>query len=307
MPRLIKFFELEYAVGVPAEIFLAKIRADMPAKANLIAEEDLGVEVDNDGGVLIDQEWADDKIDLAQLYELNLALGDLTHLNTSFEMGTTSQRLDGVEAILNLIEPIMQEFAKSRGDTGELISPEIAAAIKELDPVSQKAAWKHIGEVLGDFPSKGAAQGWITHLKGSSKTADGINSVLRQCENCFTGFAEKESVKHLIQRLSGGKTGDRAYQQQRFVATVGNSDTPVDSGELGEEQQPSPPTNDKAYQLQVFQWGGGGGGGGEEMERTVLSPPFLSDMSPIDEQPRSILQQAALHMQAYDQMDNSLR
>ena len=70
IPRLIKFFELEYAVGVPAQIFLDKIRADMPAQAELDAEQDLGVELDNDGGVVFDQTWANEKIDLAQIYKL---------------------------------------------------------------------------------------------------------------------------------------------------------------------------------------------------------------------------------------------
>ena len=37
MPRLVKHFAFEYALGVPAEIFLLKIRTDMPAQEEVEA------------------------------------------------------------------------------------------------------------------------------------------------------------------------------------------------------------------------------------------------------------------------------
>jgi len=311
MPRLVKFFELEYAVGVPAEIFFAKIRQDMLAQEELQAQEQLGVDL-QDGEVMYDQAWANEKLDLGQVGLLVDVLRSLIgnggeRHSLREDLADTGKLLDRIASIVDLLEPIIGDFSERQGDTSELISPRIVLAIQQLAPTSQVACWKHIGKLLGPFPSKAEATGWITHLQSGRASTDAVVTILQQINDAFESFGETGSLQSEIRQLmaeegvgddggggggggGGGSSAPELGGAYRFTrpAVVG-VETPVQSpGEL--EFQEQPPL-----------------GGAYVYRRPVADViPFVDmSLSPIPMNPRDTLQQAALMMQTHDQMDAS--
>jgi len=125
MPRLIKFFELEYAIGVPADIFLLKIRQDMKAQEELQAQEGLGVSLSASGGVVYTKEWADDKLDMGQLIVLAEGFHRIAQLLSPPKLSSKASAstrplvednrlLMLVEAAMDAINPVFHQFLTSR-------------------------------------------------------------------------------------------------------------------------------------------------------------------------------------------------